>query len=419
KQVAGEKGIKIKNNTRICIAPEIIEQLLGPFPKNGDNNLGDKLSFHVSGYALRCYDLRTGEIKKPTTTDMIEFTKIVHTLGVQGSSIVMPQDLPQKLAEVATYKLCLDVSDKVWGAGIFSDAEVFDIVQEILVAIGLPYTIGMHMISPLAFDPFLLEMAIRYIPKKATFSVGNMPMRGATCPIDLASSLSQSCAEVLGGAAILKILAPDSRVSFAPFVYPFDMRYATIVYGGPDFIIGNLVLNQIAKFYGTSVMAKACNTMAKKPDDAQAGINAAGFIFMMLAGMKEFGWSGTCCIDEIGSVEKMIIDYEIFRFAKHIVEGFEFKDRGNLVEIIDECVKEGTFLAHQDTLNNYRKILFESDLFSNDNFMAWDREGRKSLLDRARTKAMKLLGSHSFTRDKEQQKELDKIWEKAKQMFTA
>ncbi|HXK44921.1 MAG TPA: trimethylamine methyltransferase family protein, partial [bacterium] len=114
--------------------------------------------------------------------------------------------------------------------------------------------------------------------------------------------------------------------------------------------------------------------------------------------------------------EKMIIDYEIFRFAKHIVEGFEFKDRGNLVEIIDECVKEGTFLAHQDTLNNYRKILFESDLFSNDNFMAWDREGRKSLLDRARTKAMKLLGSHSFTRDKEQQKELDKIWEKAKQM---
>ncbi|HOK79750.1 MAG TPA: trimethylamine methyltransferase family protein [bacterium] len=416
-RVEGKRGVKIKNDTRICIAPEIVEQLIGPFPKTSHYS-NDELSFHVSGYALRCYDFRTGEIKKPTTTDMIEFTKIAHTLGVSGSSIVMPQDLPQKLAEVATYKLCLDVSDKIWGAGIFSDSVVFDIVQEIQIVIGLPYTVGMHMISPLAFDPFLLEMAIRYIPKKASFSVGNMPMRGATCPIDIMGAIAQSCAEVLGGACILKMIAPESEVSFAPFIYPFDMRYATIVYGGPDFIMGNLALNQVAKFYGTSVMAKACNTMAKRPDDAQVGVNAAGFVLMMLAGMKKFGWSGTCCIDEIGSIEEVIIEYEIFKFAQHIANGFDFKDQDDLIETIDECVQAGSFLMHENTLENYHNEFFESDIFSNDNFMAWDKEGRKSLLKKARSKALKLLDSHSFYRDKQQQQELDKIWEQAKKMFT-
>ncbi|MCM8788327.1 MAG: trimethylamine methyltransferase family protein [Candidatus Omnitrophica bacterium] len=155
--IEGTNGVKIRDN-RVFIQPQVVEGLLGPFPKKQipDNQ---EPSFHISGYSLRCYDIRTSEIKKPTTNDMVEFAKIAHSLGVTGSSIVMPQDIAQKLAEVATYKLCMDVSDCVYGAGIFSDAEVFDIVQEMLAVTGQKYNVGMHMISPMAFDPFLLEMA--------------------------------------------------------------------------------------------------------------------------------------------------------------------------------------------------------------------------------------------------------------------
>ncbi|MCM8822956.1 MAG: trimethylamine methyltransferase family protein [Candidatus Omnitrophica bacterium] len=415
KMIEGKSGIKIKDN-RVFIQPQVIEELLGPFPRKTIEDDREP-SFHISGYALRCYDIRTGEIRNPTTDDMVEFAKIGHTLGASGCSIVMPKNIPQKLAEVATYKLCMDVSDRVYGAGIFSDADVFDIIQEMLVITEKKYNVGMHMISPMAFDPFLLEMAIRYIPKKADFSVGNMPMSGATSPVDFFGALVQSCAEVLGGSAILKIIAPESDISFTFFIYPFDMRYGTIVYGGPDFIKGNLILNQVARFYGTTVMAKAFNTMAKFPDDAQVGINLTGCVLLMLCGLKKFGWSGTCCIDEIGSIEKVIIDYEIFKMAKHITDGLEIEPY-DVAGVVQECLNDG-FLVHRTTVENFRKQFFESEIFSNETFSSWDSGGRKRLVDKTREKALKLLKQHNFERDKNQQKELDRIWEKAKKLFSS
>ncbi len=57
----GKNGVKIKEN-RVFIASETVEQILGPFPKKTKDDQSES-SFHISGYALRCYDFRTGEIK--------------------------------------------------------------------------------------------------------------------------------------------------------------------------------------------------------------------------------------------------------------------------------------------------------------------------------------------------------------------
>lgn len=412
KKIPQEKGILIKDN-RVFINSEKIEELFGPFPKKIKNR-EEEIKFFVSGYSLRCYDLYTGEIKKPTLKDLIDFTKIAHTLGAYGNALVFPSDLPQKLSEIGTYKFCLDVSDRIYGAGIFSDEYVFDIVQEIICLIDGKYGIGMHMISPMAFDKFLVENALRYIDKKTNFSVGTMPMAGATAPIDFISSICQSLAEVIGGAAILKILSPQNEVSFSPFIYPFDMKYGNIVFGGPDFIKLNLLLKQIGDFYGIEIMAKVFNTMGKYPGDAQMGFSSAGCILSLLLGIRNFGWSGMCCIDEIASIEQVIVQYEILKGCLHIKEGIEFDEDKMDIDIMKECIlKENSFLTHPSTVSNYKKNLFFSDIFTNEVFNIWYKEGKKSLWEKAREKAIKLLKEHNFKREETQQKELDKIWEKA------
>ncbi|MGC8976265.1 MAG: trimethylamine methyltransferase family protein [Candidatus Ratteibacteria bacterium] len=358
----------------------------------------------------------TGEIKKPTLNDLINFTKIAHVLGCYGHALVFPQDLPQRLSEVATYKFCLDVSDRIYGSGIFSDEFVFDIVQEIIYLISGRYEIGMHMISPMSFDKFLIENSLRYKNKKANFSVGTMPMTGATSPIDFISSICQSLAEVLGGAAILKILSPENEVNFSPFVYPFDMKFGSIVFGGPDFINLNLILYQIGKYYGIEIMAKVFNNMGKYPGDAQMGISSAGIILSLLFGIKNFGWAGMCCIDEIVSIEQVIIQYEILRICQHIANGIEFDESKFDIEFMKESIlRENSFLTNPDTLTNYKKNLFISDIFSNEPYNIWEKEGKKSIWQKAREKAIKLLKEHNFKRDETQQKELDKIWKKAQE----
>jgi len=123
----GQQGVRIYNGNRVRISPQRVVEILGPFPKR-PFIMQEKESFFISGYSLRCFDPETGRIRSSTAKDLVDFTKIAHALGVKGCAIVMPQDMPQKLAEVATYKLCLDVSDRIYGAGIFSDAQVYDIV---------------------------------------------------------------------------------------------------------------------------------------------------------------------------------------------------------------------------------------------------------------------------------------------------
>ncbi|MCM8772594.1 MAG: trimethylamine methyltransferase family protein [Candidatus Omnitrophica bacterium] len=412
KMIPQDKNIFIKNN-RVYIKPEKIEELFGPFPKK-QKEQNKEIKFYVSGYSLRCYDLYTGEIRKPTLNDLIIFTKIAHTLGAYGCALVFPSDLPQKLAEIATYKFCLDVSDRIYGAGIFSDNYVFDIVQEIICLIEGKYEIGMHMISPMAFDKFLIENASRYFDKKTTFSVGTMPMIGATSPVDFFSSIAQSIAEVIGGASILKILSPNNEVYFSPFVYPFDMKYGSIVFGGPDFIKLNLLLYQIGKFYGIEIMAKVFNTMGKYPGDAQVGFSSAGVILSLLMGFKMFGWAGMCCIDEIASIEQVIIQYEILKSCLSLLEGVEFDENKMNIELMEECIlKENTFLTHPETLQNYKRNLFVSEIFSNETFNIWEKNGKKSIWQKAREKAIEILNKHNFKRDEKQSEELNKIWEKA------
>lgn len=414
KRIPQEKGISIKNN-RVYIKDEKIEEIFGPFPKKKKEN--GEIRFYVSGYSLRCYDLYTGEIRKPNLNDLVDFTKIAHTLGAYGHALVFPADLPQKLSEIATYKFCLDVSDRIYGAGIFSDDYVFDFVQEIIYLIKGRYEIGMHMISPMVFDKFLIENSLKYIDKETVFSVGTMPMTGATSPVDFISSISQSLAEVIGGAAILKILSPENEVSFSPFVYPFDMKYGSIVFGGPDFIKLNLILYQIGKFYGIDIMAKVFNNMGKYPGDAQMGFSSAGVILSLLLGIKNFGWAGMCCIDEIASIEQVIIQYEILKSCLHLRDGIEFDEKDMDIELMKECIlNENSFLTHPSTLNNYKKI-FSSEIFSNEPFNIWDRNGRKSLWQKAREKAIELLKKHNFKREGSQKRELDKIWERAVKKF--
>lgn len=417
RMLRGAKGVTFKDTDRACVSADKVTELFGPWPKPAPEPLKEP-AFNVSGYSLRCYDLRTGEIRIPAVKDMIEFTKIAHALGAHGSTIVMPRDLPQRLAEVATYKLCLDVSDRVYGAGIFSDTEVYDFVQEMLHALGQPYTCGMHMLSPMAFDPFLLDTALRYIPKKAQLSCGTMPMQGATCPLQLPGAMAQACAEVLGGAAIMKIMAPECEVGFDLFTYPFDMQYATIVFGGPDFILGNLLTAQMSAFYGKTAMAKAFNNMGKVPGDAQMGYAAgAGSAVMALAGMRNFGWAGLCCIDEIASAEQMIIQHEIFQANLHLANGFEFDATDLDEDVVRECTNDNSFITHDKTIRDFRRILFSSKLLSNESFAAWDTAGRPDLRQKARDRALQLLDQHQFRRDPSEQRELDRLWKIALQRF--
>ena len=202
------------------------------------------------------------------------------------------------------------------------------------------------------------------------------------------------------------------------FTYPFDMQYATIVYGGPDFILGNLLTAQMSEFYGKTAMAKAFNNMSKVPGDAQLGYSAgaAGAVLAM-AGLRNFGWAGVSCIDEIASVEQLIIEHEIFKASLHLANGFAFDESDLCEDVVRECTQANSFMTHEKTIRDFRKLMFRSDILSNETFGVWDKAGRPDIRKKAHDRAMRLLEQHHFQRDPAEQQELDRLWKIAEERF--
>jgi len=414
--VSNQPGVSIKGQ-RVYFEPDLVERCLKEIQESQSATKEEEFQLSTTGYASKILDLDTGEIREPHSQDLIEMTKLADALGMRGCAPIFPKDLPEELAEITTYKLCWQNSRDIGGAGIFSSVKVFEYIYEMAQAIGRPFGFGMHMISPLKCDPFLLEIAVHFLDRKINMRVGNMPMIGATSPIFLTGSLVQSVAEVLAGATLLKLISRDGKVSFGPFVHSFDMKYSNIVYGSPEYVLINLAIRQIAQFYGTSSMAKTFNIMAKEPDAQAALESAAGTAVLALAGARNFGWAGLLSVDEIFSGELLVIQNEIMEYVKRVVKGFEFSPLTIGIDIIKECAEDNSYFTHPTTLGGFRDLLWDSSLFEYNTLKQWQDKGSKTIRQKAREIAKEKIAQHRFRLDEDKQKELDKIYKRAEEEF--
>ena len=414
--VSQHKGVNIKG-TRVYFESDLVEESLDlkKLPKSPPSVNNNHFQMHLSGYTPKILDLDTNKVRKSTLKDLIEMTKLGDALGMKGCAPVFPLDLPQKEAELATYKICWENARDIAGAGIFSSVEVFEYIYEMAKVMDKPFGFNMHMISPLKCDPFLLEIAYCFLDRKIDMGVGNMPMMGATSPVFLVGTLVQSIAEVLGGATLLKLISKGGKISFSPCAYSFDMKYAGIGNGTPEHILINLAIRQIAQFYGMDSMAKTFNITSKEPDAQAALQSAAGTALLASMGARTFGWAGNLSTNEvIFSGELLVIQNEIMEYVKKIVESFEFNQKTIGFDIIKECTERNSFLEHSSTLKNFRNI-WVSDLLENEDIKDWQRKGSKTIREKARGIAKKKIAEHHFELDKDKQKELNKIYEKAKE----
>ena len=114
-------------------------------------------------------------------------------------------------------------------------------------------------------------------------------------------------------------------------------------------------------------------------------------------------------------MQQLIIDSEIVKFVSHFIKGFEFSPEKDFLNIIEEGVKEGTFLSHQTILENYKDVYWFPELFEHESLGQWKEKGGKSIRKRAREIAKKKIAEHEFHLSKDMQKELDKIYKKAEE----
>jgi trimethylamine--corrinoid protein Co-methyltransferase len=246
-----------------------------------------------------------------------------------------------------------------------------------------------------------------------------MPLAGATAPVTLTGALVQHAAETLSGVVISQLAKEGAAVVWGGSPAALDMRTGNTPMGAVDTWMIDIGYVEIGKTLNLPTNAYLGLSDAKIVD-AQCGLEASGGIFLAsLAGVNMVSSPGMMDFESSQSFEKLVIDSEIIAMAKRLMNGVVARDKPIATEIMAEMGHRADYLTLPHTHKWFKDELhIPSKLIDRSSVEEWEREGGKSIFERARDRVGDLVKTYepspmsSDVRD-----ELRKITLKAAQKF--
>jgi len=248
-------------------------------------------------------------------------------------------------------------------------------------------------LSPLQFEGDALDAALVYAEAGVPAGFMVMPIACATAPATPAGVLVQSNAEVLAGIAILETLVPGAPTFYGACSTTLDLRTALVACGGPEDLLFQAALAQLARSYGLPSSIGTFATGAKGAD-WQAGVeNGLSGLVSLLAGAEMLSGAGLLHAARVFALDEMVLDAEIFGLLRHLADGIRISADDLAVEAIGEVGPGGNFLAEDHTLAHMRE-LWRPRLFDRGTWEGWEAAGRPGPRARARERVRALLAAH-------------------------
>jgi trimethylamine--corrinoid protein Co-methyltransferase len=217
------------------------------------------------------------------------------------------------------------------------------------------------------------------------------PFIGATGPATLAGAVAQGIAETHFGLVLSQLLKPGIPFVFAPHSPAMDMTTTQITYGSPEQALGRAVVAQMTRFYGLPTFNTGGGVEAKLPDAEAAAEAMMGMLMNGLAGVTLTQTMGTLASGMYGSAEMLVICDEIAHMVKRVLEGVQVNDETLALEVVRDVGHNGHFLAHDHTLEFFRKELFFPELFPRQSIEDWLASGGRSITEVAHERVQEIL----------------------------
>ncbi len=425
----GAKADKAKN--RVYLNEAMIEKALETAPSEislydvlGEKThdlSGDNVYFTPGSAAINILDYETGSMRKPTTSDYIQYAMVISGLKniASQSTAFIPGDVHEKIS--AGYRLYLSLlyCEKPVVTGAFT-IEGFEVMKDFQLAVrgdreelkAKPLTIfSCCPTSPLKWSDVtsqnLLDCAEYHIPVEFIA----MPLSGFMAPVTLTGTLVQHTAETLSGVVISQLAAPGAPVLYGGSPAIFDVRYETTPMGAVETEMIDCAYNEIGKHLGLPTQAYIALSDSKLLD-AQAGLETSmGATLAALAGINNISGPGMLDFESCQSLEKLVLDNEICGMALRLIRGIEPREDFPALPIFRELLQEGHLLIADHT----RKYMKDQHYFTGPaidraNRSRRQEEGSRTLLERAHAQVESLVKKYEPSRlSDDTKKELTKL----------
>jgi len=222
----------------------------------------------------------------------------------------------------------------------------------------------------------------------------NCPNSGATTPVSIAGTLVVTLAECLSFALVAQLINPGNAVGVGPSPPVMDMKTAISAFGAPESGLVVAGAAQMLRYYNVPSYGSITSSESIVID-AQTGYEIAWTAQLpMMAGVNLVNGVGliNACVG--CSLEKLIIDNEVFGGIKRILKGIEVSDASLAVDVIEAVGPGGHFLSQKHTREQLRNERWFPKISNRLGLQEWKKE-RLDLWQKARKEAKKIVESHS------------------------
>ena len=429
RDLLAQAGAILEEN-RVRIPPDLVENCIAASGKcpsirgrgGAVKTLGDgHLYFHNLGGAPNVYDPASGTCRRATSQDVRDSTRLLDGLGNCHTitPFFTPTDIPGELMSLAMYRQALPNTLKpLQGPGVQFAAEARFAVRMAEV-IGKPQevlTLSLSPVSPLSIPDHEAKAILEIARLGITFGPLPCPTAGTTAPFSIAGAITQQNAEVLAALVLAQLARPGLPMVYCGRLAMMEPRTGLSVWGGVEMGMASAGTVQIGHKYGLPVNVYGFSTNAHTLDAQngfERGLNA---ILPALAGADELSGIGEMEAGVMGSYAQMVADNEFAGSILRARKGFEADQTALAVDVI-KTVMDGTrnFLGQKHTLQYLRSGEINlTTLAERNSWEAWEKGGRKGLVERAQAEAERILQVHEVPPlDQNQEKELDVLMEAA------
>jgi len=407
-------GCKVDFSTKIARAPcELIEdglketlsclRLCGRDEEN-DMELGDgTLYTRTTGGPPYIIDLNTQKQRKATREDVAQCVRVADALpNIYGVSMVqvVPMDVPARLIDLYAAEVSFNNTEKHLFY-VCHNEELIEPVLEMaaLVAGGEEelkrrplLSAFCEVTSPLQLEHRQTKVLTNYAKRKLPFYIHSHPIAGFTSPVTLAGEVALMNAETLMVVLIAQLINSGTPIIYGTSASVPNMRRGSNLAGTVEVGLFGCALAQMARRY--HLPCDMTSGIDSKVADAQASMERIlTALPPILAGIDLIDLS-TTDTKLTFSFEQLVIDNELMGWIARLLRGIKVDEEHLALELIKKVSHKGSFLEEGHTVKHFREELLDSDLISRDSWDDWEREGCKTLRERAQEQVKRILKEH-------------------------
>jgi len=422
---------------RVRIGRDMLMELISSVPtewgyaaRNPERSLrvGNRHSVFANAYgAPFVYDLE-GNRRPSTLEDAQNFFKMSQmsqSMMVPGILPVEPQDVPVPERHLELVHAALTLTDKPIKGSVLSEQAARDSVDMVRIVFGEEFVDTnvvmaalLNCNTPLVWDETMLQSLRVYASANQPCLLSPFVLAGASTPASPQGGVALLIAESLAGMAYSQIIRRGAPMVLGVAIMGVSMKTGAPMMGSPEPGLMNLLVGQMARFYGVPWRTCTMWTGSKSPD-MQAGFDTANSMWpVLLGGANYIVHSAGFLEGALGvSYSKWVQDTMQLENFHRFFSGLHEENLDALLGDIETIGPGGHFLGTDHTRENPMHM---NPLQNNDSFEQWEAEGAKTAELVGNEAARRMLDSYvQPPMPDDQRGELDEFVAKKRALYQA